>query len=187
MREKGFAMDVARLEKDIIDQIVELQIKLGYAYESTRFYYKVSSLNSLIGTDAPDATTLCKELTKAHVLDDSPLGNVTFGTHEDRIEVRIPPQGSKYVHEEVPAPAFLVDLIDLFLTEHHPAKEKIIGLFARYSDDYVLENMPAGAEFDYGMHFADPSIDSHYYCFKEEMGHVIYHRFVKEDYERLLD
>ena len=51
MREKGFAMDVARLEKDIIDQIVELQIKLGYAYESTRFYYKVSSLNSLIGTD----------------------------------------------------------------------------------------------------------------------------------------
>lgn len=184
---KGPTMDTARLEKDIIDQIVELQVKLGYAYESTRFYYKVSSLNDLIGTDAADAPALCEQLAREHALAGSPLGDVRFGTHEDRVEVRVPPQGSKYVHEEVPTPAFLVDLIDLFLTKHHPAKEEIVGLFAKYSDDYVLVNMPEGAEFDYAMHFNDKSIDSHYYCFKEEMGHVIYHRFVKEDYERLLD
>ena len=180
-------MDISRLEKDVVDQIVELQVKLGYAYESTRFYYKVESLNSLIGTDAPTAAALCELLSKQKALQDSPLGAVSYGVHADRIEVRIPPQGSKYVHEEVPAPQFLIDLIELFVTKHHPSKDEVIALFGKHSASYVLEEMPEGAEFDYGMHFEDQSIDTHYYCFKEEMGHLIYHRFAKEDYERLLD
>lgn len=187
MYEKGVLMDTARLEKDIVDQMVELQVKLGYAYESTRFYYKVTSLNDMIGTDAPDAASLCEQLDAAGALKGSLLGKVTFGTHEDRVEVRVGPEGAKYVHEQVPAPAFLVDLIDLFLAKHHPTKKEIIALFAKHSDTYVLVDMPEGSEFDYAVHFEDASVDSHYYCFKEEMGHVIYHRFVREDYERLLD
>lgn len=180
-------MDASRLEKDIIDQIKELQIKLGYAYESTRFYYKVVSVNALAGTTATDAPGLCKELEAAGALKDSPLGDVSYGTHEDRLEVRIGPEGAKYVHEKVPTPPFLQDLIDLFLTKHHPGKDEVLALFEKHSPDYVVQNMPDGSEFDFGVHFEDPSVDPHYYCFKEEMGHMIYHRFVKEDYERLLD
>ncbi len=180
-------MDTAKLEKDLIDQIVELQVKLGYAYESTRFYYKVSSLNAMVGADAPDAASLCDMLAAEHALAGSVLGEVGFGTHEDRIEVRIPPQGAKYVHEHVETPAFLADLIGLFMSCHHPAKADICALFAKHSPSYVVDDMPEGSEFDYAVHFEDASVDAHFYCFKEEMGHVIYHRFVKEDYERLLD
>ncbi|MGN0072486.1 MAG: DUF3877 family protein [Coriobacteriales bacterium] len=179
-------MDAQRLEKDIIDQIVELQVKLGYAYESTRFYYKTESLNAMLGTSAPDAGSLCALLQRERALEGSPLGDVSFGTHEDRIEVRIPPAGSLYVHEQVPAPAFLADLIELFLTKHHPSKEEVMGLFAKHSASYAVDEMPPGSEFDYAVHFEDPGIDPHYYCFKEEMGHLVYHRFAREDYEQLL-
>lgn len=180
-------MHTDKLEKDLIDQIVELQVKLGYAYESTRFYYKVSSLAAMVGADASDAPSLCQQLKDDHALESSPLGNVSFGTHEDRVEVRIGPQGSKYVHDNVEAPAFLVDLIELFMTQHHPSKEQILALFEKHSAGFVVDDMPAGSEFDYAVHFDDASVDSHFCCFKEEMGHVIYHRFAKEDYERLLD
>lgn len=180
-------MDAARLEQDIIDQIVELQVKLGYAYESTRFYYKAQSLNALVGASEPDAPSLCALLQREHALQGSPLGAVSFATHEDRVEVRVPPQGSLYVHEHVPAPAFLIELIDLFVTKHHPSKDEVIALFARHSPSYELQDMPAGAEFDYAVHFGDASVDSHYYCFKEEMGHLIYHRFAREDFERIVD
>lgn len=180
-------MDAQRLEKDIIDQIVELQVKLGYAHESTRFYYKAESLNAMLGTAEPDARSLCALLQREHALEGSPLGEVTFGTHEDRIEVRVPPAGSLYVHEQVPAPAFLVDLIELFLAKHHPSKDEVLALFAKHSASYVLEDMPPGSEFDYAVHFQDAALDQHYYCFKEEMGHLIYHRFAPEDYALLLD
>lgn len=180
-------MNTERLEKDLEDQVKELQIKLGYAYESTRFYYKASSLASLVNSKAETADHLCLELTRSEALKGSPLGDVTFATHQDRVEITIPPKGAQYVHEQVPEPRFLVDLIELFLTKHAPTKEEIVSLFAKYSPTYVLQDMPEGSDFDFGVHFEDKSIDSHYYCFKEEMGHMIYHRFLKEDYEKLLD
>lgn len=181
-------MDIARLERDIVDQMVELQIKLGYASESTRLYYKPESLAALVGVaETDDAHALVAQLQGARTLADGPLGAVTFGTHEDRVEVRIPPQGARYVHEQVPEPPFLRALIDLFATRHHPAKDEVTALFAEHSPTYVVDDMPEGAEFDYAVHFGDDTVDAHYYCFKEEMGHLIYHRFTEADYLRLLE
>ena len=39
--------------------------------------------------------------------------------------------------------------------------------------------------FDYVLYFKDKTVDAYYYCIKEEMGHTIYHRFTKEDYQLL--
>ncbi len=35
--------------------------------------------------------------------------------------------------------------------------------------------------------FDDAEYDAYYYCVKMEMGHTIYHRFTKEDYQMLVD
>ena len=37
-------------------------------------------------------------------------------------------------------------------------------------------------EFDRLIRFADNSEDPYYYCFKDEGCHIIYHRFLPEDY-----
>ena len=41
-------------------------------------------------------------------------------------------------------------------------------------------------DFDWAFHFADGIPDRYYYCFKDEGCHLIYHRFLPEDYEELL-
>ena len=39
------------LIKNIIDQVKEAQIKIGYARETVRLYYPVTSLNLMLGTN----------------------------------------------------------------------------------------------------------------------------------------
>ena len=120
-----------QLIENMIDQIKEAQIKLGYARESVRLYYPVESLNRLMGTTARDGEEM-----------------KTF-------------------------------------LESDPAFWDICGVFARFSESYVCEKMPEGADFDYVLYFPDGRVDGYYYCIKEEMDHTIYHRFTEADFKAL--
>lgn len=175
-----------RLTENIIDQIKEAQLKLGYAKETVRLYYPVESCNVLAGTDIEDARKLAAFLEENPAFTHTSLGRLRFTTHEGRIEVSVPPEGTKYVHEKIPAPAFLSDIIELFGTRHCCTLSDIKDVFEKYSKEYVCEKMPEGMDFDYVLYFKEKQIDPYYYCIKEEMGHTIYHRFTKEDYDALL-
>ena len=111
------------------------------------------------------------------------LGAMSFRVSAGRIEVSVPPAGARYVHEHMGDVAFLKAIIDLFSNPHDKSDvKKVFGQFGAY----ICEEMPEGSDFDEALHFEDPSIDEYYYCVKEEMGHLIYHRFLKEDYQKLL-
>lgn len=178
-------MNEDRLIKNITDQIKEAQIKLGYAEETLRFYYPVSSLNVILGTACEDENTMIAELRDNSRFRNTVLGEFTFTVRSGRIEVSVMPQGAEYVYKKVEDPPFLVDIINLFKENHHCGIEDIKEIFGRYSNDYVCEKMQEGMEFDYVMHFKDTEIDEYYYCIKAEMGHTVYHRFSKEDYQQL--
>lgn len=174
-----------KLTENIIDQMKEAQIKLGYVKETVRLYYPVESLNALAGTAAQNADELLELLEGNPVFTDTVLGRLRFAVHEGRIEVSVPPEGTVYVHNEIPAPAFLTDIIELFGSHHCCTLQDIRAVFERYSKDYLCEKMPEEMDFDYVFHFKEDGIDPYYYCIKEEMGHTIYHRFTKEDYAAL--
>lgn len=59
--------------------------------------------------------------------------------------------------------------------------DDILNLFHKYSDNIITENMDNG-EFDILIRFEDKPDDPYYYCFKDEGCHIIYHRFLPEDY-----
>ena len=103
-----------------------------------------------------------------------------------RLGIILPPEAGEYVHENVTRPDFLVELIHLFEKNHHCTIEEIKAVFEKYSSDFVCEKMPEDGEFDYVLYFPDQMVDSYYYCIRMEMGHTIYHRFLEEDYRRLL-
>ena len=170
-----------KLIQNIIGQIKESQIKLGYVRETVRLYYPVSSLNALMGGRAKDPEEMMKELGEDSSLEKSGLGKLHFDIHKGRIEISVPPEGVEYVHREIEDPAFLVDMIQLFRQHHHCSLSDICHIFETYSSDYVCEKMPEGTDFDYVLYFKDLSIDEYCYCIKEEMDHMIYHRFTKED------
>jgi hypothetical protein len=170
-----------------MDQIKEAQLKLGYAKETVRLYYPAPSLMRLLEMEAeisPDA--LVELLQKEPALSSSPLGGLEFSNRGKRIEVQVPPEGAEYVHREIPKPEFLAALIGLFAANPHSTLEEICGVFASFDETYICRQMPEGSDFDCVLYFPDGKIDAYCYCIKEEMGHTIYHRFTREDYEELL-
>ena len=90
-------------------------------------------------------------------------------------------EGSEYVHNNMKENEFIKSLIEL-LQKHGCKMEDILNLFHKYSDNIITENMDNG-EFDILIRFEDKPDDPYYYCFKDEGCHIIYHRFLKEDYE----
>ena len=173
-------MDFARLEKNIIDVIKEEQAKLGFKEEKIHLYYPLSSLNHFfLAQDSADEMAarlqnLPEELT-------SKLGDVEVSHKGDRFCFYIPEPGSIYVHENMKENEFIKDLIGLI--SHHGCKmEDIFELFRQHSDQITIEEMHSD-EFDYMICFENDPEDTYRYCFKDEGCHIIYHRFLPEDYE----
>ena len=75
---------------------------------------------------------------------------------------------------------FIHQLVEL-VGKHGCTMNEILDLFHTYSENIITEEMNNG-EFDRLIRFADNSEDPYYYCFKDEGCHIIYHRFLPEDY-----
>lgn len=178
-------MNTENLLVNIIDQIKEVQLKLGYAEETIHLYFPRESLNDILRTSYQDEESLLRELQQASAFALAKLGEVSFGLNQKRIEIRIPPQGARYVMENIPDPPFLKELIRLFSHGHGLSIEEIRDCFAKFSEEYVCEKMKSDSDFDYVLYFTDTDIDACCYCVKMEMGHAVYHRFTREDFCRL--
>lgn len=179
-------MNTDRLIKNITDQIVEAQLKLGYVKETVRLYFPLSSLNVILGVHAKDSQEMLTWLVENVALQQSELGTIRFSVRGERFELSVQADGVEYVHKNVLFSSFLVDIIKLFQSHHHCSIEEICQVFATHNENYVYEKMPQGTDFDYVVYFPDKEPDEYYYCIKSEMDHTIYHRFMKEDYLELL-
>ena len=182
-------MNVKRFIENIVEQIKEAQLKLGYVKEVIRLYYQAESLCDLLELPYQDGKELLLVLEKETDFLDTELGKIGFSLCHDqnRIEVRISPDGTEYVHKYVQAPPFLAGLIQLFQEHHKLSIEEICAYFERFSEHYICEKMQPGTDFDYVMYFEDQKPDSWYYCIRTEMDHTIYHRFTKSDYSKIVD
>ena len=131
------------------------------------------TLNAMGGEMAERLTHLPEDM-KAR------LGEIAVTYKKDRFCFHIPEQGSEYVHEHTAENEFIKELIEL-VREHGCTKKKILELFGQYSENTITEEMNNG-EFDFYVRFPEGSEDRYYYCFKDEGCHIIYHRFLPEDY-----
>ena len=109
------------------------------------------------------------------------LGMVEVSHRGDRFCFHILPEGVEYVHENTKENEFIRELANL-VAKHGCTIDQIYELFTAYSDRVGREKMDNG-EFDERIWFQDDADDPYYYCFKQEGGHMIYHRFLPEDYE----
>ena len=178
-------MKTDKLIENVTEQIKEAQLKLGFAREVIRLYFPIDSLCRLLQMEYCCGQELLAILESDKEFEDTVLGRIRFFLCGNRIEVRISPEGADYVHRQVPDPPFLVSIIQLFRENHTLTIEEICGCFQRFDSHYVCERMEPGTDFDYVLYFADHHPDPWYYCIKMEMGHTIYHRFTKEDYQAL--
>ena len=171
-------MGYERLEKSLIDLVKEEQAKLGYRKEMIRLYYPLSSLNHFMETnaDSEEMQELLADFPKAA---EDIFGEVGITHAKDRFCFALSEKASEYVHENMKPNEFIKELVEL-VAKHGCTMEDIEVLFRSHSDKIVAEPMDNG-EFDRMLRFEEGE-DKYYYCFKDEGCHIIYHRFLPEDY-----
>lgn len=171
-------MGYERLEKSLIDLVKEEQAKLGYRKEMIRLYYPLSSLNHFMETnaDSEEMQELLADFPKAA---EDIFGEVGITHAKDRFCFALSEKASEYVHENMKPNEFIKELVEL-VAKHGCTMEDIEVLFRSHSDKIVAEPMDNG-EFDRMIRF-EGGEDKYYYCFKDEGCHIIYHRFLPEDY-----
>ena len=171
-------MGYERLEKSLIDLVKEEQAKLGYRKEMIRLYYPLSSLNHFMETnaDSEEMQELLADFPKAA---EDIFGVVGITHAKDRFCFALSEKASEYVHENMKPNEFIKELVEL-VAKHGCTMEDIEVLFRSHSDKIVAEPMDNG-EFDRMIRFEEGE-DKYYYCFKDEGCHIIYHRFLPEDY-----
>ena len=171
------------LKKSMIDAIEEGQLKLGYRDETIRLYYPLESLCALTGKKL-DAAQMMRELEAFFTEDEAELGKIEISRRGDRFCLCIPEEGSAYVHEHFAETGFIYELIRL-IGEHDCKLEDIRRLFLSHSENIYVEEMQ-GEDFDVMIRFPEGMGDPYCYCFRDEGCHVIYHRFLPEDYAELM-
>ena len=164
----------------MIDILKEEQAKLGYRSEAVRLYYPLQSLNRFLKTNY-NIEEMKEELGRFVKSADARLGTVKVSNEKDRFCFLLPPQASDYVHDHRNSEEFIYDLVNT-VSKHGVTMEEVLSRFARYSQHVHVEKITNG-EFDYLVYFEDGKPDDFRYCMTEEGGHIIYHRFTKEDYE----
>ena len=171
-------MGYERLEKSLIDLVKEEQAKLGYRKEMIRLYYPLSSLNHFMETnaDSEEMQELLADFPKAA---EDIFGEVGITHTKDRFCFALSEKASEYVHENMKPNEFIKELVEL-VAKHGCTMDDIEVLFRSHSDRIVAEPMDNG-EFDRVIRFEEGE-DKYYYCFKDEGCHIIYHRFLPEDY-----
>ena len=168
-----------RLEKSLMDIIREQQAKLGFRKESIGLYYPLSTLNHFFRTEEKEPEMLKRLMNLPPYLTDK-LGQIMVSAKDGQFCFHIPEQGSQYVHENKTGDDFIQKLVNL--VGNHCTMQEIRQLFQQYSAHVEYSTIDNG-EFDYMLRFLDRPEDPYYYCFREEGCHIIYHRFLPEDYE----
>ena len=84
------------------------------------------------------------------------------------------------MHDNTAPNEFIKNLVEL-VAKHDCTMNEILDLFHTYSQNIITEEIN-NDEFDRLIRFADKPEDTYYYCFKDEGCHIIYHRFLPEDY-----
>lgn len=174
-------MNFERLEKNLIDNIKEAQLKLGYDNRPMSLNYMTSSLEKLLGgTVTDDLLSQFSEFVMPR------LGTLTFHGIKDGICITISAEGTSYVNT-LSGYDFLAELIKK--VSGHSSLEEVTAVFRRYSDNVVIEES-SSEEFDLLAYFPDKSPDEYYYCLAAEPCisggcHAMYHRFIREDYEEI--
>ncbi|HCF15010.1 MAG TPA: hypothetical protein DER19_02645 [Eubacterium sp.] len=179
------------MAKSLIDIVKEQQAKLGYRKEIVRLYYPLSTLRHFFECARADnkiATGMISEQQMLEILAPNNLpkqltdtiGEIKVTAKNERFCIEIPPEGSEYVHENTADNEFISELIALVGT-HGCTMEQITELFYKYSDNIEKKDMQNG-EFDCYIRFLNELDDTYYYCFHDEGCHIIYHRFLPQDY-----
>lgn len=171
------------LERNLIDNVLECELKLGHEENPISFYYPVTSLLELLKCDENGLKAAISDFVAE---EQNRLGNVRIKElpkEKGRYEVTVPAAGVKWVHENFQPSEFM----SRFVTEiKRPGNtlEDMVELFRNFSPDVEVEKV---CEEEWAVSFKKREIDPYVYHIEQNEFGLEYHRFTKEAYRKMME
>lgn len=171
------------LERNLIDNVLECELKLGHEEKPISFYYPVTSLTELLHCEEKELASAIPEFLAE---EQNRLGNVRIKElpkEAGRYEVTVPAAGVKWVHENFQPSEFM----SRFVTEiKRPGNtlEDMVELFRNFSPDVEVEKV---CEEEWAVSFKKREIDPYVYHIEQNEFGLEYHRFTKEAYRKTME
>ncbi len=187
------------LQRHITDTIKEWQLKIGYREGPMKLYYPGESLAVLLGTEqSMTPEELGQALNEFCDEAETMLGRIRISGSFERYCLDIPAKGCAYVAGKVEEPEFLKRFLET-ITSPGSTMEQIRECFGEYAErqgtDYVEDLVAEEVAHEEGMlshthaghafYFVDDVVEEYVYWVEENEFGLTYHRFTREDYERL--
>lgn len=175
--------------RHICDTIKEWQIKIGVQEETIRLYYPRTSLLNLLGLGQNASEKELDSALSRFSEEAAPkLGAVRFSHKEDRYCVEIPKEGGAYVNREIPEPEFLREFLSVITKKGADLGEvrSCFDGFARKRGIGFIEEDETEEGAGHVFYFSDCTREPYVYCVEEGDFGLTYHRFTREDFDRLV-
>ena len=176
------SVNYKRLEKSLTDVIQEHRSKLATTTTRSRCIIPRNPWRVCSAHREEDADSTERALASLSAHTAGTLGAIEVTRDAKRFCFHISAEGTQYVHEQLPEPAFLRAFLQVMrgLTVSF---DDILAVFHQFSDKVHCEKLEGNEEFDYLVYFEDGTPDSYRYCIKlDDDGDAVYHRFTPEDY-----
>jgi hypothetical protein len=181
----NYSAEFNNLEENIETTVFEGLLKLGYQdNESIRIYYDLDLLNHLLCTSFASNEDCLGHLKEFQVYVKERFQNIQILLVRNRFEFIIPTEALAYIYKKNENNLFLKEIIKT-VNSHDFTLQDILGIFERYSKDYICEELD-NSEFQYVLYFKDGKPDKFKYCFSfDEMGGY-YHRLLDFSYNKIM-
>lgn len=170
------------LEQNIIDNILECEVKIGHNSVQFTVYYPNDSLCELLDCDEDNVIDALSTF-KSNVRDT--LGDVVLATAQDgsgRVGITIPASGVDWVSSNYKPSDFSVAFISM-IKSFEATEENIISLFNSFDSNVVIEREN---EAEFAIYFSNESIDPYVYFIEQNDFGFEYHRYTREAYKRAM-
>lgn len=167
------------LERNIIDNILECQVKLGMADLPIRFYYPQASLIELLECSNE---TLNQEIEKFKKKVCNSLGRleiVELKNEKGRYGITVPVEGIKWVYANFTPSEFMQAFI-AGIKSPGITLEEVIHIFKRFSDQVNVNQVN---DHEWAVSFENPDIDPYVYHIEKDCFGLEYHRFSHKAYK----
>lgn len=172
-----------KLKQNIIDNILESEVKLGRTNTSITFYYPESSLTELLECGLDE---LSERITDFLNNEKEYFGEIIIEelvNEKGRYGVKIPKEGLDYVYRNYRPSNFIKDFINEIKKPDNNL-ETIADFFRKYSSDVLIIR---NNENEWGFYFTDESINPYVYHIEQNIFGLEYHRFTRAAYEKLME
>ncbi len=173
------------LEQHIIDTIGEWQVKMGSFDNTIRLYYPKESLCSYLGLEATISEEVLEKEVRTYLSERAPfLGSISTETEKSRVAILIERAGCNYVSEHFDTSELLMSLLEAIKTQKMELVERC---FEEYALTHGTKLCKEAEDDGLGTVFymEDETVEPYRYCVENDVFGITYHRFAREDFEKL--